>query len=169
MIATDTPEKKARMTKTSKKTVKKKILQEKKFKKKTIPQVTSSDESTDQHISSNDSTYDIDDEELDDSNADTSNVPEGRFIIVKVYGFGKQSGRNYAAKIINKTAGGYNVEFQFYTRKMPSNRFIRKNEEEAFVTYEDVVLVLPVPSEDKRPRFQGMIYFHCNLDEYQLH
>lgn len=63
MIATDTPEKealeaakKARMTKTSKKTVKKKVLQEKKLKKKTIPQVTSSDESTDQHISSNDHT-----------------------------------------------------------------------------------------------------------------
>lgn len=93
-------------------------------------------------------------------------MPEGRFIIDKVYGFGKKSGRNYAANIVKITAGGYNVEF--YKRKMTSNRFIRTNEEEAFVTNEDVVLVLPVPSEDKRPRFQGMIYFHCNLDEYQL-
>lgn len=51
---------------------------------------------------------------------------------------------------------------------MPSNRFVQTNEEEAFVTYEDIVLVLPVPSEDKRPRFQGMMYFNCNLDEFQL-
>lgn len=51
---------------------------------------------------------------------------------------------------------------------MPSNRFVQTNEEEAFVTYEDIVLVLPVPSEDKRPRFQDMMYFNCNLDEFQL-
>ena len=54
-------------------------------------------------------------------------LPEGRFIIVMVYGCRKQSRRNYTAKVVKKVEGGYEVEFD--KRKIPSNRFIRTNEE----------------------------------------
>ena len=82
-----------------------------------------------------------------------------------VYGCGKQSSLNYIAKVVKKVEGGYEVEF--YKRKIPSNRFIRTNAEFAFIVYTDVVRGLP-PTEDKRSRFKDMIYFKCNLDEYQL-
>lgn len=91
MIATDTPEKEAieaakkasTLKKSSKKMIKKKVLQEKVI--KTVPQETSSDESIDQQISSSESEYNIDDDELEDCSADTlRNVPEGRFIIVSI-------------------------------------------------------------------------------------
>ena len=94
-------------------------------------------------------------------------MPEGRFIIVIIYGCAKQSSRNYTAKIIKKVESGYEVEF--YKRKIPSNRFIRTNEELAFIAYTDAVRALPAPKEDKRSRFKDMIYFKCNLDEYLLY
>ena len=56
-----------------------------------------------------------------------------------VYGCGKQSSRNYTAKVVKKVEGDYEVEF--YKRKIPSNRFIRTNEELAFIGYTDVVHV----------------------------
>ena len=74
-------------------------------------------------------------------------MPEGRFIIVIIYGCAKQSSRNYTAKIITKVEGGYEVEF--YKRKIPSNRFIKTNEEFAFIAYTDVVRALPVPKEER--------------------
>ena len=145
--------------KLTKKTIKKKILQGK-TPKKAILQETSSDESIDLQLSTIKSTYYIDDDGFNDSNADTFDVPEGRFIIVMVYGCGKQSSRNYAAK------GGHEVEF--YKSKISSNRFIRTYEEFAFIAYTDVVRALSVSTEEKRPRFNDMIYYKCKLDEYQL-
>ena len=161
--------KKARMAKKlAKKTIKKKILQGK-TPKKVILQEKLSDESIHLQISTIESTYNIDDDGFNDRNADTFDVPEGRFIIVMVCGYGKQSSRNYTAKVVKKVEGGYEVEF--YKRKIPSNSFIRTIEELAFIADDDditdVVRALAVPTEDKRSRFKDMIYFKCNLDEYQ--
>ena len=69
-------------------------------------------------------------------------------------------------QVVKKVEGGYEVEF--YKRKIPSNRFVRANEEFAFIAYTDVVRAMPVPTESKRSRLKDMIYFRCNVDEYQL-
>ena len=60
-----------------------------------------------------------------------------------VYGCGKQSSCNYTEKVVKVVEGGYAVEF--YKRKIPSNRFIRSNEEFVFIAYIDIVGALPVP------------------------
>ena len=41
---------------------------------------------------------------------------------------------------------------EFYKRKIPSNRFIRINEEFAFIANTDEMHALPVPTDDKRTR-----------------
>ena len=56
--------------------------------------------------------------------------------------YGKQSSRTYTAKVVKKVEDGYEVEF--YKRKIPYNRFIRTNEEFAFIAYTDVVRALPM-------------------------
>ena len=90
-----------------------------------------SDDSIDLQISTIESTYNIDDDGFNDSNSDTFDVPEGRFIIEMVYGCGKQSSLNYTAKVVKKVEGRY--EMEFYKRKIPSNRFIGTNEDFAFI------------------------------------
>ena len=102
--------------------------------RKAILQETSSDESIDLQISIIESTYNIDDDGFNECNADTFDVAKGRFIIVVVYECGKQSSRNYIAKVVKKVEGGYEVEI--YKRKIPSYRFVKTNEE---------LHLLPVP------------------------
>ena len=56
--------------------------------------------------------------------------------------------------------------------KGKSDRFIRTNEEFAFIADDDditdVVRLLPVPKENKKSRFKVMVYFKCNLDKYEF-
>ena len=111
-------QKNARMAKKlTKKAIKKKILQGK-TSKKAILQETSPDESIDLQILTIESTYNIDDDGFNDCNADTFDVPIGKFIILIVYGCGKQSSRNYTTKVVKKVEGDYEVVF--YKRKTPS-------------------------------------------------
>ena len=69
--------------------------------KKEILQEALSDKSIGLPFSTIESSYNIEDDGFNDSNADTD-VLEGRFIIAMVYGCGKQSSCNYSAKVFKK-------------------------------------------------------------------
>lgn len=89
---------------------------------------------------------------------------KGDHIIVNVYG--KSRAKKYVALVDDIFLNGYEVKF--LKRNSPSKRFKFTDEAAANVFFEDVVLILPKPIKDQRPRFDGMIYFNVDLSEYSL-
>lgn len=159
MIATDTPKKillEEKMKQKEDKIVNKKL---KEAKKKIIQDDSSEDENiqVEYEDNSSDGSLDLEEQKLD-------KVVSKGDVIVNVYG--KACVRKYVAVVNNLYGEEYEVNFM--KRNIPSNRFSFTSERSATVSFQDIVAVLPKPMDDKRPRFQGMVYFNIDLSEYSL-
>lgn len=159
IVATDTPERDAIAAQKNKKV---KIDQTKITKATRKVFEDSSDESEDdwQEDPSDDELQFSDDDEIGKRNVKDLEI--GTFLIVKVSG--KCSVRNYVADIIKKETDGYTV--QFMKRHFSSFRFTTADEPPAFVSYDDILYVLPPGIKDKRKRFYDKVYFNVDLSEF---
>ncbi|KAJ4429031.1 hypothetical protein ANN_26027 [Periplaneta americana] len=105
------------------------------------------------------------DSSSDENDDDSYKIEAGDFIIAKVHGVRKESGRNFIAVVKESLRSG--VQVTFYKQHLPPTRFSITNES-AFVATADVVTKLPRPLKDLRQRYGGMIYFNIDLYEYSL-
>lgn len=169
MIATDTPEKEELAAQRSNRKFESHLeskLKIKKVKRKVL--ISSSSESeSDLEISEADSSGG----EFGASYSDSSEVnyeclPVGSFVIVRVYATKGNDSRNYVARLKESLLQGYMVEF--FKKQSPSNRFLETGEKASFISFSDIVKVLPAPIKDNRPRFLNMVYFNLDLLEYSL-
>lgn len=159
MIATDTPEKEAleekerNRNKKKVKTIKKKVFEE------------SSDEEVGEVITK-DSSSEWEEIEEGDVCTNSEAAVEGDFIVVKVSSKKGKFSMNYVARVEKKMQEGFEVKF--FKRLTPSNRFQETLEESSFVTFKQVILILPKAIEDTRPRFKHMFYFNTDLSALSL-
>ncbi|XP_050300113.1 uncharacterized protein LOC126738716 [Anthonomus grandis grandis] len=158
MIVTDTPEKEELLER--KKPPPKKV---KEIKRKVLVESDSSDEEINEELTKDSSS---EWEEEEETVQDTHDVEKGGFIVVKVPGKTPFPGRNYVARVERKLFDGFQV--RFFKRMIPSNRFKITEEESSFVTFGEVIAVLPKGIEDRRPRFKDSIYFNADLTEFSL-
>ncbi|PSN35724.1 hypothetical protein C0J52_15677 [Blattella germanica] len=103
-------------------------------------------------------------EEFEDDDVSLQ-IKVGDFVIAKVHGGKKDTGRKFIAVVKNSLPLGLQV--MFYKQNLPSNR-ISLTDECAFVATADIVTKLPFPLKDLRQKFKDMIYFDVDLQEYSL-
>lgn len=105
--------------------------------------------------------------ELSDDCNESENIEEGKFIVVKVCGKTVASTRNYVAKVLAQYNDGYNVHF--YKRVISTTKFIPSEDDEGFVSKNEIVAVLPQPIYGSRARYQDMIWFTVDMSSYSVH
>lgn len=101
-------------------------------------------------------------EDFDDYNEISSDVSEGDYIIVKVFGKTAMNFRHYVAKVSKTMHNGYDVTF--LKRFNLTNKFIDENEI-GFVSKEDVVLKSQPPLKSSCALFTNMISFSINFSD----
>lgn len=167
MIATDTPEKDELAAKKIRGNPKTPAVADlRRVKKKVLPDSSSSESEPDVEMTEAESSggeWECNSEKSED---DFRSLSIGTFVVVKVFGKKAINVRNYVARIQDTCLDGYSVKF--FKKQIQSNRFIESQEDEAFVTYAEVVVKLPTPMKDTRARFLNMTYFNVDLSEYSL-
>ncbi|XP_074040581.1 uncharacterized protein [Leptinotarsa decemlineata] len=163
MIATDTPEKEEIEDKSRSRLAKKSKAVKNVFQG---DKTDSSDEDMDEVILKDSSSEMELDDESDECLRSGSDAVEGDFLVVKVPSEKGRFAVNFVAKVEQKLLDGLHV--QFYKRTIPSNRFRLTNEASSFITFSQVITILPKPIEDNRARFKGMLYFNTDISGFYL-
>lgn len=162
IIATDTPERDEiaakKMKVIEKKMTNKRNQDAQRVKKKLLVEETSDEE--EDSVPYDDASSGEEDEEL------STEIRKDDYVICVVHGKTANSSRNFVARVTEEALQGYEV--QFLRRHVTSNRFTVSDEKPAFIMKNEVVIKLPNPIIDKRPRYLNMLYFNTDFREFGI-
>lgn len=154
-------EKKNLVKQMSVKKVTKTLFSEEKDEKSKVDSGSSSQSDTE--MSLHDDSLDDISFEFEESEEDgNEEIVAGSYALVKVYG--KKSFRLFVAKILERVEEGFKVKF--FKKAQKTMKFSETSEENT-VSYSDVIKKLSQPILGSSGRFQGMLTFPNNFDQYE--